>query len=547
MLRAARAAHLPHVADTPYVLIQNLDNYRQLRERMQKRSARAQFAMQMNTSDIGRSVAPGHMTLVRSTIEQTKVQSTCANDDAKMEHTITVNMRSDEKPRPAFGATCSAEAPAVKMTSASNTIDLNFESSLMSKVGATSASNTIDLYFESSSIPKVGAAPNLLPELLHTTSLDFSNTMMMQSAKYDAKTHREHTSATKTSCTSSSEVFECDSEDKTEIDWCEDTYAELCSLPDVAGEESEMQIKLHSTDGTTELSVEHKQKHSDEFNEKLELVNKSCTTFFSLTSPTYEVQKNSYLHSICRLANNEVNWNDFLREMIFMFQGINCAQAAQIVNELMMIEDMLAFSTSISFTMLHNDVIDKSAEANNEANTLSKTNTPEKTDQCKRSGHKTPHNLEPEDSFIDSPGWNSGMQSIFSFTPLSREVSPQESFKIYSPPTDHLKVYSPPQDRPAFSASFLLQTQSAKSTACFKFVKNDLKKTAQPEWVDCKFCGKVFKKNGINRHMNSCKHREVQNLHLHNEPKILCVCCKRFFEHDMFQVHYLQCSGQHGI
>ena len=119
--------------------------------------------------------------------------------------------------------------------------------------------------------------------------------------------------------------------------------------------------------------------------------------------------------------------------------------------------------------------------------------------------------------------------------------------------TDHLKVYSPPPDRPTFSASFSLQTLSAKSTACFKIVQNDLshksscKKTAHPALVNCRFCGKVFKKNGINRHMNSCKNREVHDLHLHNEPKILCVCCKRFFEHDMFQEHYLQCSGQHGI
>jgi len=534
---------------------------------MQEKSARAQFAMRVSASahDIALTVQPAQMALVRSTIEQTKAQLTSANVDEKIEHTITVEMRSNEKPPTAFGAKCSAEAQDVKMTSASNTNDLNFQSS---------------------STSKVGEAPSLLPECMHPTSSDFSNSVMIRSA-YNTTTsmHREHTTSTTTSCTLSAasstgkkfdDVFKCDAEDEPEMDdWCKDAYEEFCSLPNVAGEDSElqsklhftdgdpefnvvseetqMQFKLHSTDGNTELSVEHTQKHSAEFHEKVELVIKSCTMFFTLTSPTYQVQQRTFLHLLQRHAQNDVNFNDFLRQMIVMFQGIKCEQAQQIVHELFIIQDILAFSTSISFTMLHNDVIHTSAEANNEANTLSKKNTPLKNDECKRSGYKTPDNLQEEDLCIDSPDLMSGQQSIFSFTPRSHDISPHDRFNIYSPPTDHLQVYSPPQDRPAFSASFLLQTQSAKSTTCFKFVKNDLpqknlcKQTAPPAYVHCKFCGKVFKKNGINRHLNTCKNREVHDLQLHNEPKILCVCCRNFFEHDMFQQHYLECSGQHKI
>lgn len=471
-------------------------------------------------------------TLINSTVQQTQVQSSSAPDATKIEHTITLDTNSEQQRQFAFRANCFSESSDVKMPALSEEACSSTDS-----IAAT----TIDLNFASS--------------VMTTPLRPISEPYFLPTAVAKTFTHREKTSATTTSSSAaespdknvaeksqeSSEEFECDLSDKADIRDCYDDneFGSLALLGSFAREESEMLFKLHSTDGNTELSFEHTQKN-DDLKEKLRLVTHSCTTFFSLTSPTYQVQQQSFMLLLLRHANNDVNLSDFLRELCCMFEGIHCAQAKQIVNELFLIENMLASSTSFSFTMLHNDVTDMMSEAN----ALSNNSTPEKADECQRAGWKTPDITEQEEQIFDSPGMP-GFTGLF--------ASPNERLNMDSPPKDYVKDYSPPQDRPTFSASFSLHTQSAKSTACFKVVQSDLskknfgKKTAQCEYVNCKFCGKVFKQAGIRKHMSACRQREVQELHMDNEPKIACVCCRGFFDQNIFVEHYRQCSGQHAI
>lgn len=550
---ALQVACTIEVADATYGLTQILARERKLRAGMEKRSAQAEFAMRYTqASDVRPQV---HMTLIRSTIEQmaTKAQSTSANDDTKIEHNITAKMPTGQDTTAAFCAKSSPEATSVKMTSGSNEAFSRTE---------CVAKNTLDLNIESSFKTTSSFSA---PFLLHTS---VANTFKIRDQDSDCVdntfSHREMFSATTTSYTSSaagstytdiaknekssSTAFECDANDKSEIsDWTSDELEELCQLPmlNCAGDDSEMQITVQSVDGNTAFSVEHTKQNSEELADQIRPVLTSCSTFFQLTSPKYQADQVMFGQLLWQHGKNEVNLTDLVHRLTSMFQSIDCAAAKQIVRELASIDRALAHSTSFSFTMLQEDSPDISFDEN----TASANTTPDKAEKSKKHGWQTPENLEHGDTIFGSPGFMAGMNSSFASAqfspPLDRLISPPQDRQILS------ASFSPPQNRQTISASFSLQTPNSNfATASFKMQKTmaaSSKKTDKCEFVNCKICGRVFKQSGIRKHMHACKKREVSDLHLPIKKKILCVCCRGFVEPDIFQEHYLQCSGQHPI